>query len=526
MASEWWQSTIDPRTGQYFKSYEDANSYAMGQGQKEANKAFNTTNPSQYAWSGDAPDWSKTGWNIGENGKYNYSNNYFTAPTGTFGFQIGDNVGYVDATTGDISYGTPGKSGAYGYDARLFGSGYTTGGGGVSADKTYGTKTGSGRWDLDYDYGLGNEARGIIPLQHDQTGQVTQFLAPVAGGGFTTVQSLGDAIALRDEYSQWLTTNPAGVTKPQSMSAPPAPPAPPPPPGNLDTPDEPQPRGVLADPLQGEQYYDDTSGFYKEPTEAKKKWDETANQEPIALQNWNKQSGRFNQPTQSTQLFDSYKDILSNPGYLDDFYNREAAKTQTTLDRKSSSGGWGNSGAAARATSNIGQDFADKALLSRLGFMTTGMDLAGRADTSENDLDITGNVLATSADKGINDKIGVAGDVDRGMLEKIQGGQYAANSAEGLTMDRETGGIKYATKIAEDMSNLMMQGLSEDQARQLATDMSDLQMQVESGKLTAQQAYAQAQEMMQGLGVVSNTVLNALIGSKFKSGGVTPTASK
>jgi hypothetical protein len=367
----------------------------------------------------------------------------------------------------------------------------------------YNNQTAPGHWSPYGDYGLGSQYIGVMPVGANAQGQPNQFFVMTAMGGGQIFDNPDDAKAALDEYVGWRED---AWNKEHPGSQPAA--------GGTSGPTQ---TGLFTVPGAGEQYFDETKGYYTKPTRAGKAWDQTANQPTNSEQYWNGQSGRFNGPTEAESLYGQYEPMFSDPNYLDDFYNRERDKADTALARRASSGGWGGSGTWVRASGNLGQDFADRALAARQGWMTTGMGAAGAADQSFNARRLAGGTLASSADQSILDKIRTGATVDQGELERILAGQTSAKTAQQLQEDRETGGIDRAIKIAEDMSQLAMQGFSSQQAEQFASSVMELQLQVQSGKLTADQAYAQAQESLQAMGIVMNATLTAFLNNKFNT---------
>jgi hypothetical protein len=558
---------INPITGKPWGTEEEYNQWQdfertrAGAAGRDASTASHNAG---WQWTGDVPDWGHTGWNVTNDQYYNKGAEWYVAPENMIGFQIGENVGYLNPSTGEISYGKPGALTQTGYDAKLFG-GYgadrdmpgVAGNSVEGFDNTFGTVTGHGYWQLAQDYGLGSDMLGIIPIQHDATGRVSWYSAPAPGGGFITTQDPLEAKMSRDAYEQWLGTNPAGggiagqgpppnggATGGGSTAG-----------GGPTGPGYTEP-GLLTTPGQGEQFYDETKGFYTQPTEQRKQWDIYKDQPTAQEERFNAYNGVYgsmntsagdlydkyadeygNLGTAAGDLYGNYADIFGNPNYLDDYYARKAQEAQTTLDRKAASAGWGASGAHARATANTGLAFADAARLGMQGFAQTGMGLASAADaaknakaqtgmglaasadTSRNAHAITGMGLARDRDQAILDKIAAGGRVDEGELARILSGQQASGSAQGLTENRLTGSIKYAMDIGNDMAALTMMGVGEEEAYTLQNELAQLTLAVQNGQLDTSQAYAQASELMQSYGVLNQAAMNMYLMNKFGGSG-------
>ena len=145
--------------------------------------------------SGSNIDWSKTGWNVGTG----EGSQWYTPPENMYGFQIGDSAGWVDPTSGKITYGKK----APGMDTNAYISG-AVGQAGQYGSNQY-------QYDANADYGLGSDAIGIIPLEHNAQGQVTQFFAPTATGGYQAFGSLQEAKDSLAKYKSWAATTSQGV---------------------------------------------------------------------------------------------------------------------------------------------------------------------------------------------------------------------------------------------------------------------------------------------------------------------------
>ena len=310
------------------------------------------------------------------------------------------------------------------------------------------------------DYGLGPNGLGVIPLATDANGNPTVFYAGTATGGGQAYHSLAEAQQGARDYVTWANSQHPASAATTSTAA--------------------QPAGELTKPGAGESYYDSTKGFYTQGTNAQKAYDVTANQ-----------------PTQEEQYWNKYSGIFQNPNYLDQVYNTAEQKAQTTLDRKASSGGYGDSGAAARATADMGATYENQKLQAMQGFATTGGTLAGAADASR------------------NQRVSSAQSVDAGKLSQVASGQSAASSAETQQQNRLNGGISSATTLANDQATLTASGLDAATSQSLSTQVQALTLQVQGGNLTAQQGYNQASEMLAGLGTTEKAAASAYLLSKF-----------
>lgn len=360
-------------------------------------------------------------------------------------------TGSIDPATGLITYYT-----------------YNNGGKEVKASRAY---------DPAGDYGLGSGALGVIALQRDKSGTPTAFYARTPGGGGKVFQSLADAQSAVQAYTAWLgsrapTASGTGSTSPTTTTA-----------GTGTTTGQTD-SGILTKPGAGEQYFDSTKDFYSKPSYGEQQWGQMANQ-----------------PTRSEQVWNAYSGKFTDPNYLDDYYGRQAKAAQTTLDRKSASSGWGDSGAAARATGNIGIQFADAARKGTQDWASTGATIAGQADSAS------------------NAKLAAALGVDTGTLTRIGAGQTAANSAENLQINRETGGLNSAVALGGAEASLMYSGLSQAQQTQLQSKLAELALQVQKGSISAQQGYQDAQAYLSAIGSVGNAATNYYIQNKLASAG-------
>ena len=399
----------------------------------------------------------------------------FTAKNPDGSYYAGGAAGYIDPNKGEIVYGTNAHENPQGFDPNSFSKD-------VQAQAQANTTT------KDYyyaqDYGMGPSALGVIPLMRNAQGTPTEFYAGVQGGGgkvFTGPTALADATASVAAYKTWYDTqHPAGTAG--SQIAPTAAPQAATGPAVTSTTDQPQ--GILTVPGAGENYFDSTKDFYGQPTNAQQVFNQTPNQ-----------------PTNSQQQWNAYSGIYGNPGALDDIYKTGQQEAQSQLERQASSQGWGDSGAAARATGNLGIKFTNAKLAAEEGWATTGQQLAGSADTANNALTSVRGGLATNADTQ--------------NLSKVTGGQTAANSAENLLINRETGGLNSATALANDQATLVASGMNAADAQNYQSQLTTLQLQVQQGQLTAQQAYTQAQNLGSTMGVVGSTGLNTYLLTKF-----------
>lgn len=458
--------------------------------------------------------------------------------------------GSIDFTLDPKAEGTAGDYGGWGWGAgqpiKLFTTEQDFAGKHVNPGDIYypgEANGGFGSWSPTTDYGLGAGYEGVMPIAHNQLGQPVKFFTLTTGGGGATFDSAAEAKAARDQYQSWYSGQ-------HPAAKPGTPPTPPPPPGKLNP--TVQTTGELADPGAGEDYFKETMGFYKSPTEAHQKWDQMKDQPTEQEQTWNAYSGIYQNPsteqgqtwdavkgmyqtpgTEQSELYGNWESLFSNPAYLDDYYRRQGQIAQTTLDRKAASGGWGDSGAAARATANIDRDFADRALLAKGQWAQTGMGLAGAADRSINEKATTGMGLAGAADRGLSDKattgmtlasgadrsrldrLSAASGVDAADLARISGGQVAAGNAQNLEQARLGGKLSSQQGIADDMSQLTSVFTSNAEAQKFATDMAAIQVQYQQGNLSLTQAVNQAQEAMSGMQVANQALLNSYIMGKL-----------
>lgn len=330
----------------------------------------------------------------------------------------------------------------------------------VTGQMKYGGQTAT--YSGSQDYGLGPNGLGVLVVASDANGNPTRFYAGTATGGGQEYSTLAEAAQGAKDYTTWYSSqHPAAASASASTSTA-------------------QPAGELTTPGSGENYYDSTKGFYTGENNAQNAYDVTANQ-----------------PTQEEQYWNKYSGIFQNPNYLDQVYDTAEKKAQTTLDRTASSGGWADSGAAARATADMGATYENQKLLAMQGFATTGGTLAGAADASR------------------NQRVSSAQGVDTGNLSQISAGQTAANSAETQQQNRLNGGISSATTLGNDQAQLTASGLDAATSEQLSTNVQAIMLQVQGGNLTAQQGYNQASEMLSGLGTTEKAAVSAYLLQKF-----------
>ena len=548
---------INPQTGVPFKDeneWKQFDTWSQGQsaGAKAAGNAagvagqtasFADQHNTTYDWSGGAG--TSPGWG---GGNVQYTNDdgtiYFgTAPNGvsSVDYQKGSGNdpnfgGHIDPKTGKITYYDQSKA-----------TPVTTESGAQAGYNTYGQTTKD--YYYNQDYGLGPDALGIIPIGHDSTGTPTSFYAGTPGGGgqvFTDLQSAKDAVS---SYKSWYDTqHPAGTTGTQIAPSEPSAA------GATATSTAP---GTLTTPGVGELFFDNTQDFYTDPTrtsqvESGLKWDQ--DQPTESEQHWAGLSGKYNDPnhttaeqdiwgaqkgqyldpnhkTDSQALWGNWASTFSDPSALDAMYARQEQEAQNTLDRKASSGGWGDSGAAARATGNLGVQFADAALKGKQSWAQTGMGLAGASDASANTWANTGLALASGSDSSENTwantganiagqsdaakiaaqnatasnnlaQVSAASTADAAGLARISGGQSAATSAENTAINRENGSITNALAIGNTEATIASTGLGQAEQIKLQTDLAGISAKLQQGSITATQAQNEANAILASLGVI------------------------
>lgn len=531
----------------------DSEQYAKGQ--QTASTAFTTAGDNatvskndpwaNYDWSGTSiPNWTYDQ----AKGMTPYlqeveKNGYVPFYTGTD--QSGTHAGYIDPHTNQITFGTM-ESGPTGNYYRV---------------------NGTAQYKSGQDYGLGQGNFGIVPVGHDASGTPTKFYAATPGGGGRYFDSLADAQTAVKSYETWyagqhpktIQTNPGtSNTSPTGTT------------GTSTTPVN--PKNDLTVPQQGEQYFDSTKGFYTDPTRTSQverdlKWDPT--QPTDSEQHWAAVSGKYNDPnhrtaeqdlwgaqggqyldpnhkTDAQNYWNTWSSTFSDPSALDAMYKRAEQSAQTTLDRKASSGGWGDSGAAARATGNLGIQFQDAATRAKADWATTGMGLAGASDASRNAWANTGLGLAQGADASenvwantganiagqsdaarINAKnaqatgnlaqLSAAGQADQANLSRITQGQQSANAAENLLISRANGNIGSALGIGNAEATIASTGLGQAQQQKLQMDLAALSAKLQQGAILPAQAQNEANSILAALGVVgkaADTIKNNLVQKK------------
>jgi len=460
--------SINPKTGKPFQSQQEIDDYTASQG-------YNWSGVSGY-WQGDANDRDK---NIYFGQTYETpqdlnggsGNGQIIAPDA---YKLdwesrNGGAGYIDPSTGQIHlYSTTSVPNA---NDSPNGPGDTS-----NPSVSYKSSDYTKQYDAWSDYGLGPGSEGIMVLGRDKNGTPTAFYAATAGGGGQVFNSLADAQAAVTSYKSWyLSENP--TARGQTPSATTASTT-----GNGTA-------GLLTTPGAGETYYDSTKDFYGQGTNAQQAWNDvgrSATQPTNAQQTWNGYAGKFN-----------------DPNYLNGIYQQAADRAEVALDRKASSAGWGDSGAAARATADIPLNYQNAATQATENWASTGATIAGQADAA--------NVAKT------NQVLNAANSSDAANLARVAAGQTAATSAENQQINRETGGLTSAIQLGDDQSMLMYSGLSAAQQEQLQGQMAALALQVQQGTLTTQQAYQNAQSYLSGIGAVANAATSAYIQNKLGS---------
>ena len=579
-ATEYWQTVTDPTTGKAFTDQSAYSTWAAANPEQDAFAKQHYTgynfSPGAYG-SGTYTQYQETKNNdlgSGHSGMIDFGaqpiqQSWAWSPNAiTSG---GGHSGFIDPATGKIYYSDQNQTNP------LSGPGFQSSSGMSASDYYY-----------DQDYGMGPDYKGIIPIGTDQNGTPNAFYAGTPGGGGHVFNNIQDAQASVAAYGSWYDSqHPAGTQGTQI-----APSAAPPPATTTAA----QP-GVLTTPGPAETYFDSTKDFYTkgtptadaaykdkptQPTDAEQYWNSYSGQYQTpgtksseffdtAMGNYTpgsnasdlykSQVGALGTPTDSAAYFEKWKDQF-DPAALKAMYDRQELAAQNTLDRKAASGGWGDSGAAARATGNLSQQFEDAYLKSLAGWATTGGALASGADTStnnrlstfgglsagadtgdvsklrtygdlastadqtQNTKALTGNTLATSADtarsRQTNDwlnQVNTALGIDQAGLSRVTAGQNAAIGAQSAQEGRLTGGFDRSMAIANNMASLTSSGLSGASAQTMAYNMADLQMQLAQGNMTYAQSEAKLKEYAAAMGVTGQA-LTSLMGTwKAQNGG-------
>jgi len=495
MADSDWQGKTNPRTGQPYQSqdeYDDYQAYVKGQ-QAAASDSYTASMNAGPGYNFNSPGQGGSGWDNTRAYYQDTSNGdiYFGGRTtnndmSLYGKSPSDydwasewkigastDLGYIDPSTGMIYYTT--KAATYDPRGAAANPGAMTDP--YNSEATYDpdAQRNSRQYSDSQDYGLGKGNLGIIPIAHDAQGSPTAFYVPTAGGGGTVLTSLSDAQTAIANYRTWKQetdpNNQASTTN------------------NGSTTPTGQTQGELLNPGTGENWFDSTKGFYTQPT----------NEQDL----YNKFD--FNQPTNEQQQWNAYSGQFGNPQALNDVYTRAEQQAQTTLDRKAASAGWGDSGAAARATGNLGIQYQDAATKAMENWALTGSQMAGAADSANLARQTLGANLASGADSST--------------LARMTAGQNAANASENLDISRLTGGLNAATTLGEAESSLMYSGLTAADQQQFQTQMTALALKVQQGQLSATAAYSQAQDLMSSMGAIGNAALRYYVTQQLGQNG-------
>lgn len=351
------------------------------------------------------------------------------------------------------------------------------------------------------DYGLGPGFEGIVVSDRDQTGSPSEYLVMTPGGGARRTNDLAEAQQLVAAYSTWAPTQ----SKTPAVT-------------NIDNANDVGPsaqeEGILTKPRAGETRYEDTKSWYDELTNAQKTRDELAeNRTPTNAKTVFDETS--NQPSEAEQYWNGLEGQFGNPNALNDYYDRQRQLAQTGLQRRTSSAGYGDSGAAIRAAGNLDQQYADKALLAMQDWVKTGMGLASAADTGKNQRTQTRGSLAGSADSSElakdNQLLTASTSADNANLARKVAGQQAADDAQKLEQDRLNGAITTGTTIGNSMANIAMQGMDSAIKQEFEGFMTGLQGQIASGKITADQAMQKATEQASAIGAIANPYMQYYI---------------
>jgi hypothetical protein len=342
----------------------------------------------------------------------------------------------------------------------------------------------------DTDYGLGADSKGIMIIGRDQNGSPTKYIVQTQGGGSRVVNDINEAKSLATSYKTW-SDGQAAAKNPVVTTAPAA------------TPTTQATPGQLTTPGYGEQNYLDTKGTYSQPSELEKMFQQNKDaygQPSNAEKNYDATKGDYSQPSRAEQTWNGFAGKFNDTTALDDMYKRAEQSAQTTLSRKGSTGGWGGSGAAARATVNTSAKFADAKTSALSDWAKTGMSLASTADQGALARLGAGTTAATTADNSaltrMQQGMGAAGQADSGLLTRTTTGQSAATGAQNSMETRLTGGMKSALQIADSQAQTLSAGLDSATKSLFDSKMAALKAQMTAGTIDAQQYYDEANDLM------------------------------
>lgn len=389
--------------------------------------------------------------------------------------------------------------------------------------------SGSGsKYRPDQDYGLGANYKGVIVTKRDKNGTPTEFYAMTQGGGGQFFKDINQATSAASSFLAWdkeknptkyqtnpdgsinlptggVTTGSAGTVWDNTQK-------------NTSSQSATQAPGVLASPGVGETTQAANAQEWKTPS---------------ATEDWYGQNkDRFNQPSKTSDWYGQNKDQYTQPSAqeqkwaglsgefdnwsksgLEDVYDRQESKARKALDTRAKSVGIGDSSAAARATSNIGQEFADKKTLALQDWAKTGMTLAGAADSgkqSRMNMGLSAAGAADTADMNWLTQGGGAADLaTQAKNTRLTGGQTAANQAQTLQIGRETGGLDSYLQIANGLAGATgnLTTAASNSSKDYQTSIAQTLMA--KGNLSYDDAMAQASQIMSilGLGATAATTL-------------------
>lgn len=385
-------------------------------------------------------------------------------------------------------------------------------------------------YDPGKDYGLGQGSAGVVVTKRDTAGTPVEFYAGTPGGGGKTFTDLAQARDAAASYKSWYEgqhldrTRAAGIaggiasqheSDARNGTLPPTQPTQPTQPGQLTT------------PGYGEQNYLDTKDVYSKPTELENLYQQNKDaygKPSNAEKNYDATKGDYNQPSRAEQTWNGFAGKFNDTTALDDMYKRAEASAQGTLSRKGSTGGWGGSGAAARATVGTSLRFQDAKTSALSDWAKTGMGLASTADQGALARLGAGQTAATTADNSaltrIQQGMTAAGQADNGLLTRTTAGQGAATGAQNSMETRLTGGMKSALQIAESQAQTLSAGLDSATKSLFDSKMAALKAQQTAGTITAQQYYDEANDLM------ATVKLGASALTAWKPKASTPTAVK
>lgn len=364
-------------------------------------------------------------------------------------------------------------------------------------------------YDPTFDYGLGPDSLGIIPVGRDAYGNPTKFYASSKDGGGVVYDTLEDAKMATSEYRAIKGASSAPSqqsTQPQQA--------------------QPVVNGSLTDPGAYENWWTQNKGRYATPTKTEENYDKfnkLASQPSEVKTQWDKTSKEWEQPSATEQAYNGLAGKFNDWGAYEDMYNRETDRAMGTQRGLAAARGMGDSSAAMKASGNLSAKMTDTKVKGMQDWMKTGISMAGSSDAARNtrlNASMTGaGAVDSSARNSLSDQVGLAGAFDTASAGRLNAERVAAADAQNAEQGRVTGGINSALGIASGLAGATSSSLNNANNSRADLEAKLSELIANRGTMDQTQFYAEANDLITAINAlpVAASVYDNTIGSKPKT---------